>query len=107
MEDLRSSKRNIRLSQEARMGTQDELDKAAGAALRGLREKASRSQEDLSIEIGMDQSTLSKVERLGPSAATWTRFCKIAHALGHDVEIVLRPALVQEVPAVLPSKGAR
>ncbi len=73
------------------MSKQNELDRAAGAALRVLRERAGRSQEDLSIEIDMDQSTLSKVERLGPSAVGWTRFCKIAEALGHEVEIAFRP----------------
>jgi transcriptional regulator with XRE-family HTH domain len=78
------------------MSKQNELDRAAGAALRALREKAGRSQEDLSIEIDMDQSTLSKVERLGPSAVGWTRFCKIAEALGHQIEIVFHPAQQQE-----------
>ena len=42
---------------------QDELGKKAGAALREIRTKLGRSQEDVSIEIAMDQSTLSKVER--------------------------------------------
>lgn len=74
------------------MTKQNELDLAAGEALRALRKKVGRSQEDLSIEIDMDQSTLSKVERLGPSATGWKRFCKIAEALGHEVEIVFRPA---------------
>jgi transcriptional regulator with XRE-family HTH domain len=70
---------------------QDELDRAAGAALRELRQKAGRSQEDVSIEIDMDQSTLSKTERLGPAAVGWARFCRIANALDYNVEVIFRP----------------
>jgi hypothetical protein len=76
---------------EAFLVMQDELDKMAGAALRDIRTKLRRSQEDVSIEIDMDQSTLSKVERLGPAAVGWKRFAEIARALGHEAEIVLRP----------------
>lgn len=75
---------------------QDELDRRAGAALRDIRTKLGRSQEDVSIEIDMDQSTLSKVERLGPAQVGWKRFCEIAKALGHEAEIVFRP--VQNMP---------
>ena len=59
--------------------------------LRDLRQKAGRSQEDVSIDVDMDQSTLSKLERLGPAAVGWTKFCRVADALGYRVEVSLRP----------------
>ncbi len=71
---------------------QDDLDKKAGAALRDIRTKLGRSQEDVSIEIDLDQSTLSKVERLGPAAVGWRRFCEIVNALGYEAEVVFHPA---------------
>ena len=71
--------------------SQGELDQAAGAKLKELRQAAGMSQEEVSFAGNIDQSTLSKVERLGPSAIGWTRFCKLAEALGHEVEIVFRP----------------
>jgi transcriptional regulator with XRE-family HTH domain len=71
---------------------QDDLDKKAGAALRDIRTKLGRSQEDISIEIDLDQSTLSKVERLGPAAVSWKRFCDVVKALGYEAEVVLHPA---------------
>jgi len=72
------------------METQDELDRAAGSALKELRERSGRSQEDLAAEANIDQSMLSKIERLGPSATGWRRFCMVASALGAVVEIKLR-----------------
>lgn len=94
---------------EKAMTNQTKLDQAAGAALRELRERAGRSQEDVSIDINLDQSTLSKVERLGPGVIGWTRFCKIAEALGCEVEIVFRPAKREETAAAIKpvSRGAR
>lgn len=76
--------------------SQGELDQAAGAKLKELRQAAGMSQEDVSFAGNIDQSTLSKVERLGPSAIGWTRFCKLAEALGHEVEIVFRPVAKAE-----------
>jgi transcriptional regulator with XRE-family HTH domain len=70
---------------------QDDLDKKAGAALREIRTKLGRSQTDVSIEFALDQSTLSKVERIGPAAVGWKRFCNVVNALGYEAEIVLRP----------------
>jgi len=69
---------------------QDELDKAAGARLREIRTAAGLSQEDLSFATQVDQSTLSKVERLGPGAIGWGRFCAIVKALGYEVEVTYR-----------------
>jgi transcriptional regulator with XRE-family HTH domain len=70
---------------------QDDLDKKAGAALRDIRAKLGRSQEDVSIDIDLDQSTLSKIERTGPAAVGWKRFCEVVNALGYEAEIVFRP----------------
>jgi transcriptional regulator with XRE-family HTH domain len=75
---------------------QDELDKKAGAAIRDIRKKLGRSQEDVSIEVDMDQSTLSKVERLGPAGLGWKRFCDVVQALGYEAEVVFHP--VQKKP---------
>ncbi len=70
---------------------QDDLDKKAATALRDIRIRLGRSQEDVSIEIDLDQSTLSKVERLGPAHVGWKRFCEIVKALGYEAEIVFHP----------------
>jgi len=70
---------------------QDDLDKKAGAALREIRTQLGRSQEDISIDIDLDQSTLSKIERLGPSAVGWRRFCDVVKALGYEAEVIFHP----------------
>lgn len=48
------------------------------------------SQEDLALEADMDQSMLSKLERLGPSAMSYRYLCKLAAAMGCVVEINFR-----------------
>jgi transcriptional regulator with XRE-family HTH domain len=70
---------------------QDDLNEAAGAALRKLRQTRGLSQEDVAIDADLDQSRLSKVERLGPAEISWQGFCRIAAVLGHAVEIRFRP----------------
>ena len=77
---------------------QDDLDKKAGAALREIRTKLGRSQEDVSIEFDLDQSTLSKIERLGPAEVGWRRFCNIVNALGYEAEVVFHPTQKQKKP---------
>lgn len=69
---------------------QDDLDQAVGAALRELRKAQGLSQEELAAEADIDQSLLSKVERRGPAHLGWSRFCRIARVLGHEVDIRLR-----------------
>jgi transcriptional regulator with XRE-family HTH domain len=64
---------------------------AAGNQLRTLREQKGLSQEKLAAEAGVDQSGLSKVERLGPQLFGWTVLIRIAQALGCTVEISFRP----------------
>lgn len=76
------------------MKPQDELDRAAGAALKALRTEADRSQEDVAAEAEVDQSMLSKIERTGPAATSWARFVRVAEALGQEVEVRLRPRRV-------------
>jgi transcriptional regulator with XRE-family HTH domain len=66
---------------------QENALKVAGATLRSLREAQGLSQEELALEAGVDQSRLSKIERLGPQAASWAQLLKITAALGHIVEI--------------------
>jgi transcriptional regulator with XRE-family HTH domain len=73
------------------MESQDDLDRAAGSALKALRQQSGLSQEDLATDANIDQSRLSKVERLGPSVIGWRRFCRIASALGMVVEVRFRP----------------
>jgi transcriptional regulator with XRE-family HTH domain len=75
---------------------QDELNKAAGAALRKLREIQGLSQERVAIDADVDQSRLSKVEHLGPTGISWQTFCRIAAVLGHEVEIRFRPVASEE-----------
>ena len=71
--------------------TQEEDFKAAGEAIRKIREAQGRSQEDIAFEVGMDQSTLSKMERLGPPAISWSKFIKVAQALGCTIQVSLKP----------------
>lgn len=73
------------------MDDQQELDRAAGAALKELRRQSGLSQERLAAEVNMDQSVLSKIEREGPAAVAWRRFCAVAAALGYKVEVRFHP----------------
>lgn len=70
---------------------QDEAFVAAGQMLRALREQKSLSQEKLAGDAGVDQSGLSKVERLGPQLLNWTRLVRVAEALDCVIEINFRP----------------
>jgi len=72
------------------MSTQDDALRAAGAQLRALREARGMSQEDLSLDADVDQSTLSKMERLGPQAVSWSKLIKVADVLGCVIEISFR-----------------
>ena len=64
--------------------------KASGARLRELRQAAGLSQEALSINVDMDQSTLSKMERVGLHLGSRKRIAEIAEELGVRVRIVIR-----------------
>lgn len=59
----------------------------AGARIKKLREIKKLSQEDIAFEAGIDQSTYSKVERLGPQVVSWTKVQAIAAALGCRIEV--------------------
>jgi transcriptional regulator with XRE-family HTH domain len=64
---------------------------AAGARLRALREAKGLSQEALSLRAEVDQSTLSKVERLGPNQMSWSNILRVAEALGCVIELNFVP----------------
>lgn len=80
---------------------QEELDRAAGAALREARKASGVSQETLAADAGVDQSLLSKGERLGPGVVGSHRFCRVAAASGYAVEMRLVPTK----PAGVGSEG--
>jgi transcriptional regulator with XRE-family HTH domain len=63
---------------------------AAGNQLRALREQKGLSQEKLAAQAGVDQSRLSKVERLGPQQFNWTGLIRVAEALDCVMEINFR-----------------
>jgi transcriptional regulator with XRE-family HTH domain len=71
--------------------TQEEIFKVAGGTLREIREAKGKSQEDVSYEIGMDQSSYSKVERQGPQATSWSKLLRIAQTLDCTIEISFKP----------------
>jgi transcriptional regulator with XRE-family HTH domain len=73
------------------MQNQDEAFRLAGDALRTMRQAKGLSQEDLSFEAKMDQSTLSKIERMGPHVASWKKLQQIAECLGCTIEVTFRP----------------
>ena len=69
-----------------------EIFEAAGAAIKQVRVAASRSQEDISAASGIDQSNLSKVERLGAHVVSLKKLSELAESLGYVVEVTFRPA---------------
>lgn len=73
------------------MVTQDDLNKAAGAAIKAARLAKGLSQESVASGISADQSQYSKAERMGPGPVGWLKFCRIAEFLGCAVEVHLVP----------------
>jgi transcriptional regulator with XRE-family HTH domain len=69
---------------------QEEANGRSGAQLRALRQSAGLSQEELSLAANVDQSTLSKVERLGPQVISWQKLFSIADAIDCVVEVSFR-----------------
>lgn len=80
-----SSKEEEHLSPE-----QLEIFEAAGAAIKQARVTAGLSQEDISAASGIDQSNLSKVERLGAHVVSLKKLSDLAESLGYVVDISLR-----------------
>lgn len=74
-----------------RMTEQELAMKAAGERLKAMRERAGLSQEALALNINYDQSSLSKVERVGPHKVSWSKLFAIAEKLGCVVEVNFRP----------------
>lgn len=60
--------------------TADDARKAWGRALATARREAGRTQLDVAVAAGLDQRTVSRVERGGPHGLD--TFLAIAHALG-------------------------
>lgn len=71
---------------------QEAAFRQSGMAIRAIREQAGLSQEALSFEADVDQSSLSKVERIGPHMVGWQKLQAIAKALGCVVEISFLPS---------------
>ncbi len=86
---------------------QEDLDKRAGERLRELRIASGKSQEAISFAANLDQSTLSKVERLGPGAVGWARFCRLAEVLGYEVEVTLRATKKSQAEVSRPASARR
>jgi transcriptional regulator with XRE-family HTH domain len=64
---------------------------AAGQRIKEARVASGQSQESLSIDSDMDQSTLSKIERMGPSIVSWKKLESLAEAMECVVEVNFRP----------------
>jgi transcriptional regulator with XRE-family HTH domain len=71
---------------------QDQAYRDAGQQLRAARVASGLSQEALAMEANVDQSTLSKLERLGPQVMGWRKLEALAEALGCIVRISIEPS---------------
>lgn len=69
---------------------QEKAWKEAGERLKQLRLSAGMSQEDVSFDANLDQSTLSKVERMGPHIISFSKLVSVAEALDCVVEVNFR-----------------
>lgn len=70
---------------------QQQILAAAGSRIRALREGKGLSQEALSLNAEVDQSTLSKAERLGPHQLSWSKLLRLAEALDCTIELNFVP----------------
>lgn len=59
-----------------------------GARLRALRRQAGLSQDDLSLRVAVWKSTIARIER-GEQAPSWLMACRLAWALGVNVQAFL------------------
>lgn len=62
---------------------------AAGASIREIRQENGLSQEQLAMDAGIDQSTLSKIERIGPHVTSWRTLFAILDVLGCEATILI------------------
>jgi transcriptional regulator with XRE-family HTH domain len=69
---------------------QEKAAKEAGERLKAIRTSAGMSQEDVAFDANLDQSTLSKVERVGPHIVSWSKLLAVAEALDCVVEVSFR-----------------
>lgn len=77
---------------------QDKAFHKSGQRIRSLREKAQMTQEELSFAANIDQSTLSKLERIGPQVVSWQKLESVARALRCVVEVSFVPSDLSAVP---------
>lgn len=70
---------------------QEQAYRLAGQRIKEARWAADLSQQALSMNAELDQSTVSKVERQGPHAVSWKNLNAVAEALGCVVEVTFRP----------------
>lgn len=59
-----------------------------GRAVRGLRHDLFLSQQGLADIVGVDQSTISRLERGAPN---WALFCRILEAVGAEPQLRVDP----------------
>jgi transcriptional regulator with XRE-family HTH domain len=71
--------------------TQDEAFVKAGKSIRKARESKGLSQEAAALKASVDQSTLSKAERLGPQELSWNKLRKVAEVLDCIIEVNFHP----------------
>jgi transcriptional regulator with XRE-family HTH domain len=72
---------------------QQDLYSEFGDELRNRRRNAGMTQEDLAFEAGLDQSSLSKVERTGPKSVSWSKLEAVASALNCKLRVSLEPEI--------------
>lgn len=70
---------------------QTEVYALSGSRIRQLRIEQKKSQEDVAFSAGIDQSTYSKIERVGPQIVSWKKLEAVAEALGYVVEVSFKP----------------
>jgi Helix-turn-helix len=69
---------------------QEGLSRALGARVKEIRLAEGLSQEELSFKAEVDQSRLSKLERLGPAAIGWKGFCRVVAAMGFELSFTIK-----------------
>ena len=70
---------------------QMEANVRSGQNFKDARLAAGMSQEGVSFEADLDQSTISAVERHGPQEMGWKKLFALSEALGCVIEVKLIP----------------
>jgi len=85
-----TEKRKVKNFEKDHALLQELYSKLAGKQLKELRQEKGLSQEALAFEAGIDQSKLSKIERLGPHTVSFDYLFRVARALNAIVEINIK-----------------